>query len=190
MLTFDLRMQSKPRAWPFATSVGLHLIAFLFLSGSLARRSRLPIEVSYIPEINGAHVAITKPPSAVSHVSQNAGVKEEASHNVPRISGKGHAPSGAVERYLAEVADLLNSKKRYPNSAKRLGQQGRVIVQLQIARDGHVTDKKIVTPAPFESLNSAAQSLIDEIEGLRPFPREIDASTWKVTVPIEYRLSM
>jgi TonB family protein len=186
--------------------VGLHLIAFLFLSGSLARRSRLPIEVSYIPEINGAHVAITKPPSALSHktknaekistqkpgvaASQNAGVKEEASHNVPRISGKGHAPSGAVERYLAEVADLLNSKKRYPNSAKRLGQQGRVIVQLQIARDGHVTDKKIVTPAPFESLNSAAQSLIDEIEGLRPFPREIDASTWKVTVPIEYRLSM
>jgi len=166
--------------WAIAISLALHLAVFLSLTPSpVANHRPTTLEVSYLPQFSGS-------PARPS---------PSRSHKMPKLTAGSKpvpAPVGveqdAVARYAEQLAALLNSKKRFPDMARRLGQQGRVVVQFKLARDGRVLSAEILTPAPFESLNTAARSLIDEIKGLKPFHDEVRALTWTFTVPIEYRM--
>lgn len=95
----------------------------------------------------------------------------------------------AEDRYLFELRKLLERKKRYPAMARKMGQQGRVLVSFTLAQDGSVVKTEVVEKAAFESLNEAAQDLVKSIHGAKPFPEEIHKTTWNITLPIDYSIN-
>ncbi len=123
-------------------------------------------------------------------------VAAPASENAPAIAPESESDSApaantdpvAFSAYEMEVASRLNALKRYPEKAKRMRQQGRVMVRFKLARNGHVLAREIVEPSGHAALNEAALSLLSEVQGFKPFPEKTTHTSWVFTVPIEYRL--
>ncbi len=93
------------------------------------------------------------------------------------------------QRYLYEIKTLLERRKRYPVMAKKMGHTGKVTMRFTLTADGSLTESEIVEKAPHETLNQAALDLVRGISGMKPFPREIQRTSWSITVPIEYVLN-
>ncbi|MBX3018794.1 MAG: energy transducer TonB [Bdellovibrionaceae bacterium] len=94
----------------------------------------------------------------------------------------------AQERYRIELQAMLEKKKQYPLLAKRLRQQGKVLVKFTLRRDGSVAAAELVSTSEFETLNKAARELISQISGLKPFPDEVKKQQWVFVLPVEYRM--
>ncbi|MBV2169466.1 MAG: energy transducer TonB [Bdellovibrio sp.] len=93
------------------------------------------------------------------------------------------------QRYLYEIKTLLERRKRYPVMAKKMGHTGKVTMRFTLAADGSLKESEIVEKAPHETLNQAALDLVRGISGMKPFPQEIQRTSWSITVPIEYVLN-
>lgn len=93
------------------------------------------------------------------------------------------------QRYLYEVRKLLERRKRYPMMAKKMGHTGKVLMRFTLAQDGSLQTTEIVEKTPYESLNKAAHELVQGIDKMKPFPEEIQKTSWVITVPIEYSLN-
>ena len=94
----------------------------------------------------------------------------------------------AQKRYEAELRAILERRKEYPVLAKRLRQQGRVLVQFTLKRDGRVVRAEVIENSEFETLNKAAARLISGIDGFKPFPDEVKKAEWVFVLPVEYRM--
>lgn len=93
------------------------------------------------------------------------------------------------QRYLYEIKKLLERRKRYPVLARKMGQTGKVTMRFTLGQDGSLLTSEIVEKTPYESLNQAAHDLVKGIHGMKPFPNEIQRTSWSITVPIEYVLN-
>jgi protein TonB len=72
--------------------------------------------------------------------------------------------------------------------ARRLRQQGVVVVQFIADRDGPVLQVGLVRGSGAEALDQAAQALVRNAR-LPPFPPDMPMSQQSVTVPIRYQLA-
>lgn len=93
------------------------------------------------------------------------------------------------QRYLYEIKKLLERRKRYPMLAKKMGQTGKVTMRFTLAQDGSLLTSEVLEKAPYDTLNQAAHDLVKGIHGMKPFPQEIQKTSWVITVPIEYVLN-
>lgn len=96
---------------------------------------------------------------------------------------------GPEARYLYELKKLLERRKNYPLMARRMGHTGTVMMRFTLNADGSVADSEVVKKSDYETLNQAAVALVQSINGLKPFPQDIQKSHWSITVPIEYSLN-
>jgi protein TonB len=103
-------------------------------------------------------------------------------------AGSAQALMNAENKYLSELRQLLESKKEYPMAARRMGHRGRVVVRFVLERDGRVRLAEIVQASSSEILNRAARGLIDGLQDVKPFPKEVALAEWAVVVPIEYQM--
>lgn len=94
--------------------------------------------------------------------------------------------ASARDLYISKLTRTLNAKKRYPEMARKMRQQGRLKVRFVLERDGRIVNAQLVETSNFNQLNEAAQSLLGEIKRFDPFPTEVADKEWAVTVPIEY----
>lgn len=125
--------------------------------------------------------------NAVTTTSEESGSIESAGDSEVYGTANGIEVS-AQERYRIELQAMLEKKKQYPLLAKRLRQQGKVLVKFTLRRDGSVAAAEIVSTSEFETLNKAARELISEISGLKPFPEEVKKQQWVFVLPVEYRM--
>lgn len=102
--------------------------------------------------------------------------------------GPGRLAETAEERYIAELLQVLNKKRRYPEMARRLRQQGRVLLRFEVLRNGQVLEARVVEESAYESLNRSAQSMIREMQELKPFPDEIKKNRWSFVIPVEFKM--
>ena len=81
----------------------------------------------------------------------------------------------------------MQSRKHYPDEARRQGREGQVAVRFTIARDGQVLDAQIVRGSGSDLLDQAALSTF---RGGRapPFPADMTQQQLTTTVSIRYRL--
>jgi protein TonB len=76
-----------------------------------------------------------------------------------RGSGQGRgtaAGSGSSEVGSDRWVGLRKSSPNYPSSARRQGQQGKVIVQFTVDERGYVVDAKVISGSPYPALNEEA----------------------------------
>ncbi len=95
-------------------------------------------------------------------------------------------PPFSIEPYVRAVISEINKHKTYPPLAKRLGIEGKVVLEVTINRDGAVRDIKVIKPA-HGILNKAAVKLIRDCR-FPPLPDGFEGNSLKVKVPISYVL--
>lgn len=77
----------------------------------------------------------------------------------------------------------------YPSNAMRLEQEGRVVLNVHIAADGHVQEALVKTTSGFSSLDEAAQSYALKQWHLRPATRDgVAVESWLV-VPVLFHIN-
>lgn len=92
------------------------------------------------------------------------------------------------EIYIAELKYDLEKRKKYPVMAKKMGHTGRVTIQFEINRRGEIIHSQILEPATHTSLNDSVQKLLLETKNFKPLPDEIQRTTWKFILPVEFKL--
>jgi periplasmic protein TonB len=86
---------------------------------------------------------------------------------VKTSSGKTTRKFGSAKDYFQMVRMKIESRKKYPPSARRQNLTGRVTVKFVIRQDGSVSNLKILKKSKFKSLNQAA---LKAIKSCVPFP--------------------
>lgn len=90
--------------------------------------------------------------------------------------------------YLSKLRTVIESNKIYPNKAKRLKQQGNVIVSFEILKSGKITSVKLKDACTYTRLNEAAVKLLLDLNFFEPIPDALGKSIWAIEVPISYKI--
>lgn len=104
-----------------------------------------------------------QPPSEIPVAQEASGPVSEQDgrpDTTPVQAIKAGGPSAEVKRDHRWLADLLWRRvaelKRYPNTARLNGQEGKVIVKAVIRSDGHLTDVVVQKSSGYSALDEAA----------------------------------
>ncbi|WP_413558457.1 TonB family protein [Bdellovibrio sp. HCB209] len=106
----------------------------------------------------------------------------------PLGEANGNRNASIKERYLYELRVLIEGRKVYPVTSRRLRESGRVLVEFTVQKDGTISAVGIKQGAAFERLNEAAKSLIAGIGKYKPLPAEFADISARLEIPIEYSL--
>jgi len=93
----------------------------------------------------------------------------------------------ASRGYGALVSAWLNSHKRYPESARQRGEEGRVNVRFEIDRTGRVIDFAVTKSSGYPDLDTAVDEMIRNAT-FPPFPVGMTESRFPVVVTLTFRL--
>jgi protein TonB len=137
----------------------------------------------------------TSAPPARTHASARPGQTEPlaiasaAPGAVPSAASVGQqlAPAASNPDWLAEVGAWLLAHRSYPETARALGRQGTVVVQITVEQSGRVEEVNLLRGSGSDSLDHAAEALVRNAQ-LPPFPPDMKVPRQSVTVPIRYRL--
>ncbi len=94
-----------------------------------------------------------------------------------------------INSYISQVLSRIEQTRLYPETARRMGQQGAVEVAFAIGRDGAISrPARLVAPSPFGSLNRAACNSIKRSDPFPSLPPCILADTLSLVVTIRFQL--
>lgn len=195
-------------SWTVLASACLHAgVALLLLARIQTAESVVPIgiEMIYMGEAKRTTTAApalnekafrdsTKSkPAKTNEVrpSAEAAVTSAASQSAG-VSGPAGKHDGAIvtaiERYKYELRLFLESRKIYPETAKRLRQTGKVVVHFKVSNDGRLSDISLEQASPSAILNRAAMDLVTGASQFKPLPSDADLTELQLSLPIEYIL--
>lgn len=110
--------------------------------------------------------------------------------DVPNVGDLDGTKTATIkERYIFGLRYLVERKKVYPALSRRMGEAGRVLIALQITRDGSIEKVEVKSGSPFERLDAAALTTVTSVKKYDPLPEEIEGERISVLVPIEYSLN-
>ncbi len=191
--------------WTVLISGLLHAGALLFLAMKISNAQVVPIGVEVLYTDGSAKVpsvqAQVKPRIKARPVLEKSTEAPSVKENLQPVSepvaaSLSQGPAGrhdgvvvsALERYKYELRLFLESRKIYPEAAKRLHQSGTVIVQFKVSAAGELSDVNLSEPSHSEALNRAAFELVKRASNFKPFPKEVQVDELKLALPIEYVL--
>jgi periplasmic protein TonB len=99
----------------------------------------------------------------------------------PGVSGD--APGGGQAVILREIRDSIMKNVIYPDRARRMGWEGRVIVSFTVYEDGSIRDARIVQSSGTLVLDDAAREALRKSTIRTQFAKRV-----QVMLPIEYKL--
>ena len=98
-------------------------------------------------------------------------------------------PSAEVSPgYRALLSAWLESHKRYPDSARQRGEEGRAILRFAVDRSGRVLDFAVAQSSGYPDLDSSIQEMMRGAV-LPPFPVSMSQSRIDVSVTIRFSLA-
>jgi protein TonB len=99
------------------------------------------------------------------------------------------APVRAISPgYRALLGAWLERHKRYPESARERGEEGRVMLQFTVDRDGRVANAAVVSSSGASDLDAAVLRMMQGAV-LPPFPPDMPQMRIEVRVPIDFSLA-
>lgn len=191
--------------WTVLASACLHAgVALLLLMRMSGVEQIVPIgiETIYLGEVNRAApevpAVIPRAPKVLAAQTEAAEVEQfeqPAESSVPSsaaqagpVGARDGAVVSAVERYKYELRLFLESRKIYPETARRLHQTGTVMVNFKINSLGEISVVTLERAASSEVLNRAALDLVKSASRFKPMPPEANLSELQLSLPIEYIL--
>ncbi|MDH4467672.1 MAG: TonB family protein, partial [Bacteriovoracaceae bacterium] len=78
-----------------------------------------------------------------------------------------------ISQYASQVAKLIDERKFYPLMAKKMKQEGEVILKISLDKEGHILNLEIEKSSIYPSLNTAALDCVKKIDFFPPIPLEL-----------------
>jgi len=105
----------------------------------------------------------------------------------PVAAAPAPSPSAVNGTWRSALAAWVQSRKRYPDEARRQSMEGQVAVRFTVGRDGQVLDAQIAHGSGSDLLDQAALSMF---RGGRapPFPADMSQPQLTTTISIRFRL--
>lgn len=94
----------------------------------------------------------------------------------------------AENEYRAKLQAAIEAHKKYPRRARRLRQQGSVLVAFKVQKDGSIQNVEITSPSDSAILDRSAMDTVQKISGLFPLPEVLNRTEWAFSIPINYFL--
>jgi protein TonB len=100
------------------------------------------------------------------------------------------APAGPVVSagYRAALSAWLEGHKRYPDSARSRGEEGRAVLHFRVERSGRVLNYAVVQGTGYPDLDAAISEMMRGAS-LPPFPADMTATDVEVTVTVRFAIS-
>jgi periplasmic protein TonB len=107
----------------------------------------------------------------------------------PAAPARPPVPAPAISpSYQALLGAWLERHKRYPESARERGEEGRAMLQFTVDRDGRVVNAAVVASSGSADLDAAVLRMMQGAI-LPPFPADMPQARIEVRVPIEFSLA-
>jgi periplasmic protein TonB len=90
--------------------------------------------------------------------------------------------------YLALLSAWLNSHKRYPDTARERGEEGRAVLHFDVDRSGRVLDFAVIKSSGYPDLDAAIEEMMRGAT-LPAFPAGMTESRLPVSVTIRFSLT-
>ena len=103
----------------------------------------------------------------------------------PRFPGK---TARDTRSYLSQIAAWIDANKRYPTAAKKVKEEGVVLISFSIDRNGNLLASSIKDSSGHSRLDQSALATLARAAPFPPIPEFIDSDTLSIAVPIEYSL--
>ena len=99
-------------------------------------------------------------------------------------------PSGPIVSagYRAALSGWLESHKRYPDSARARGEEGRAVVRFRVARSGRLLSYSLVQGTGYPDLDAAIDQMMRGAS-LPAFTPDMPAPEVEVSVTIRFALA-
>jgi len=91
-------------------------------------------------------------------------------------------------RFFQSVGKQIARAKVYPDFARRMGYQGKILVAFEIGRDGRLLSLSVNQSSGIEILDEAALEAVKEAGPYPPIPEKIQQESIKMKLPISYFL--
>jgi len=106
----------------------------------------------------------------------------------PTTAAPPPSPTGVNGEWRNALATWVQSRKRYPEEARRQSTKGQVAVRFTVGRDGQVLDAQVVHGSGSDLLDQTALSMF---RGGRapPFPADMAQAQITTTISVRYRLA-
>ena len=92
------------------------------------------------------------------------------------------------QEYIAKLLRRIQAEKRYPADARQKGWEGDAEVLMTIAADGRLLAVGLKKATAFRLLDEEATDMVRRAAPFDPIPREVGLGTWKLIVPIRFRI--
>ena len=89
--------------------------------------------------------------------------------------------------YEALLGAWLNSHKRYPESARERGEEGRAVLHFAVERSGRVIESAVIRSSGYPDLDAALEEMMRGAT-LPPFPADMPQPSISVSVTIRFSL--
>jgi protein TonB len=96
---------------------------------------------------------------------------------------------GAERSYFAELSAKLARHKRYPNRARRLNEEGIVVLFFVVNRTGNIIESHISKSSGYSKLDDAVLRMLKKSSPLPAFPDEMEQSQLSINIPISFKLN-
>lgn len=152
---------------------------------------RLPQDVSPVSPVTEIARAEKIPErNDAKNLTAESGIAAGVNENSIANSGTGNSESAKetarikyLNHHFAYIRDRILGNVAYPDKARRMGWQGKVVLSFIITADGSVRAFKIIQSSGFNMLDKSAVASVREAA---PFPKPpVEA---ELVIPIAYRL--
>lgn len=97
----------------------------------------------------------------------------------------------AQQQVVNLILERVRERVSYPERAERLGQEGTVVVDVAVGRDGAVVSTAVSTSSGFSVLDQAAERAFNGLKQLPPLPENLSPGQTSISfaVPITFRVN-
>jgi len=134
-----------------------------------------------------ARSAPANEPTPAPAFAQPAAPQKMAAPTTPAATVALPGPAAISAQWQGSLAAWIRARKQYPDGARRLGQEGGVLLRFTVLPDGAVREPQVLHGSGSTALDEAALTMI-RAGHLPPFPPEMSQPQVTVTVPVRYRL--
>lgn len=134
-------------------------------------------------------VATTESSVAKTETSPGSGLGTVSGSGSGYTSGSGSGFNDPKIKYRGLIHQLVNSKKVYPRKARALQQEGTVLAQIKLSKDGKLLKVDILESSSYKIL---AKATVDAIKGIKKFPKipkELGLEEITINIPFEYEIT-
>jgi protein TonB len=130
----------------------------------------------------------TPPQPAPRTAPQPAPMQTAVVPPAPVVMPAPHPAPTVSPGYRSLLSAWLESHKRYPESARAKGEEGRAVLRFRVDRSGRVLNYALAAGTGFADLDAAIDAMMRGAT-LPPFPGDMTASDVEVSVTVRFSLT-